>query len=60
MMIDLKLTNEEAEGLKEVLTSYVSDLRMEIADTDQYDFREGLKNKKKFLNDLIDRLSGNP
>ena len=58
-MPDLKLTNEEAEGLKEVLTSYVSDLRMEIADTDQYDFREGLKNKKKFLNDLIDRLGGN-
>ena len=43
-MVDLKLTNEEAEDLKEVLTNYVSDLRMEIADTDQYDFREGLKN----------------
>ena len=58
-MVDLKLTNEEAEDLKEVLTSYVSDLRMEIADTDQYDFREGLKQRKKFLNDLISRLSGN-
>jgi len=58
-MIDLKLTNEEAENLKEVLTSYVSDLRMEIADTDQFEFREGLKNKETFLKGLISRLSGN-
>lgn len=58
-MIDLKLTNEEAANLKEVLTSYVSDLRMEIADTDKYEFREGLKKKEKFLNDLVGRLSGN-
>ena len=59
-MIDLKLTNEEAADLKEILASYVSDLRMEIADTDKYEFREGLKQRKKFLNDLIGRLSGNP
>lgn len=58
-MIDLNLTNEEAENLKEVLTSYVSDLRMEIADTDKFEFREGLKNKETFLKDLIGRLSGN-
>ena len=58
-MVDLKLTNEEAKELKDVLTNYVSDLRMEIADTDQYDFREGLKNKETFLKDLISRLSGN-
>ena len=58
MMIDLKLTNEEAENLKEVLTSYVSDLRMEIANTDKYEFRENLKKKEKFLKDLIGRLTG--
>lgn len=58
-MIDLKLTNEEAEELKDVLTSYVSDLRMEIADTDSYEFRETLKKKKNFLNDLISKLSEN-
>jgi LPS O-antigen subunit length determinant protein (WzzB/FepE family) len=58
-MIDLKLTNEEAAELQNVLTSYVSELRMEIADTDKYEFREGLKNKEKFLKDLIGRLRGN-
>jgi len=57
-MIDMKLTNEEAEELKDVLTSYVSDLRMEIADTDNYEFRETLKKKEKFLKDVISRLSG--
>lgn len=58
-MIDMKLTNEEAEELKDVLTSYVSELRMEIADTDKYEFRENLKRKEKFLKDLISRLSEN-
>lgn len=58
-MIDLKLTNEEAEDLKGVLESYVSDLRMEIADTDKLEFRESLKKREKFLKDLIGRLSGN-
>jgi len=56
-MIDLKLTNEEAEELKDVLTSYVSELRMEIADTDKYEFRETLKQKEKFLKDVMSRLS---
>ncbi len=56
-MIELKLTNEEADMLKDVLTSYVSDLRMEIADTDKFDFREGLKKRETFLKDLISRLS---
>lgn len=57
-MIDISLTDEEAAELKAVLTSYVSDLRMEIADTEKYEFREGLKNRKKFLVDLIERLGG--
>ena len=58
-MINLKLTNEEAEELKDVLTSYVSELRMEIADTDKYEFRETLKQKEKFLKDVMSRLSEN-
>ena len=58
-MPDLKLTNEEAAELKEVLTSYVSDLRMEIADTDKYEFREQLKQRKKLLVNLIAKINGN-
>ena len=59
-MINIQLTNEEATQLKEVLTSYVSDLRMEIADTDKYEFREGLKQRKRFLVDVIGRLAEKP
>ena len=42
--------------LREVLESFLSDLSMEIADTDSMDFREQLKKKKAFLVGLISRL----
>ena len=43
-------------GSRMCFTSYVSDLRMEIADTDKFEFREGLKKREQFLNDVIGRL----
>ena len=58
-MAQLTLNNDETKMLKEVLVSYLSDLRMEIADTDQKDFREYLKAKEVFLKDLINRLIEN-
>ena len=57
-MITIELEASEAEMLRHVLTSYLSDLRMEIADTDRMDFREGLKSREVFLKDLLDRLAG--
>jgi hypothetical protein len=47
------LTPEEVEMLNEILTSYLSDLRMEIADTDSMDFREELKKREVLLKRLI-------
>ena len=58
-MAQLTLNNDETEMLKEVLVSYLSDLRMEVADTDRKEFREGLKAKEVFLKDLINRLIEN-
>ncbi len=55
-MAQISLTDEEGAMLKEIIESYLSDLRMEIADTDQKDFREGLKRKEAFLKDLLQRL----
>jgi hypothetical protein len=55
-MAQFTLNNDETEMLKEVLVNYLSDLRMEIADTDRKEFREGLKAKEVFLKDLINRL----
>ena len=52
--IDLK--PEEARMLREVLESYLSDLRMEIAGTESVSFRENLKKTEAFLKELIPRL----
>ena len=55
-MVRIELQPTEAEVLKMVLESYLSDLRMEIADTDSMDFRQGLKAKKQFLLSVIEQL----
>jgi len=49
--LDLKPT--EAEVLRMVLESYLSDLRMEIADTDSMDYREKLKARKGVLRRIV-------
>jgi len=55
-MRQLTLTDEEAGTLRRVLEQYVSDLRMEIADTDSMDFRDQLKREETFLKKLIEQL----
>ena len=55
-MARIELTDNEAETLKEILGSYLSDLRAEIADTDRLEMREALKEKEAFLNKLINEL----
>lgn len=55
-MIELDLTPEEAETLRQVLDSYLSDLRMEIADTDRQDFREMLKERKGVILKVLEVL----
>ena len=42
-MSQIELSEAEVTTLQDVLDSYLSELRMEIADTDQREFREGLK-----------------
>lgn len=55
-MCTLELTDAKAELLKEVVDYYLSELRMEIADTDSLDYREKLKEKKKALVEMSDGL----
>ena len=47
----LELTRREAEELLKVLESYLSELRMEIAGTDSWDYRQGLKKRKVVLDE---------
>ena len=53
----IDLGAEEAPLLREMLESYLSDLRMEIADTDSFDFRQELKRREALLRRIIDELA---
>lgn len=55
-MVQIELNSQEVEMMKEIIEGYLSDLRMEIADTDRMDFRENLKKKEGFLKSLLQRL----
>lgn len=55
-MCTLELNPNEREMLIEILSSYRSDLGFEIAGTDQQDFREKLKEKKVFIDKLLNSL----
>ncbi len=57
-MIQLDLSDHERRTLLEMMQSVLSDLRMEIADTDRKDFRDMLKSRKAILRKLIEALSG--
>jgi predicted HTH domain antitoxin len=57
-MVQLTLMTEEAVMLGEILASYLSDLRMEIADMEAMDFREHLKQREVFLKKLLAELPG--
>jgi hypothetical protein len=55
-VISLDLSKEESEILVDVLTSDLSDIRMEIADTDSMDFREQLKRRKAVIEKVLTGL----
>ena len=55
-MAQITLTQEEAATLRRVLTNYVSDLRMEIAETDSWQFRQNLKREEVLLKKLLEQL----
>lgn len=55
-MFHLDLNAEQRTTLIQVLESYVSDLRMEIADTERKDFRDPLKAQEAVLKGLLATL----
>ena len=57
-MVDFQLNDKECGMLREILGAYLSDLRMEIANTDSKDFRDDLKEREVFLKELLLRLEG--
>ena len=54
--MNIQLTQEEADILHKILDSYLSDLRVEIANTDLVGFRDPLKKEEVFIKELLHRL----
>lgn len=55
-MLQLALDTKEQEVLVWALKSTVSDLGAEIADTENQEFREDLKERKVVLQNILKRL----
>ena len=55
-MAKLELTPDEEKELLAILERYRHDLRVEIVNTDDREFRRFLRKREEFLHDLIDRL----
>lgn len=55
-MITFELTDEDATLLAHIMEEYLSDLRMEIVDTDSSDYKRQLRAEKDLVNDIIARL----
>lgn len=54
--MQLTLTAEAIIVLKEAIGEHLSDLRMEIADTDAQAFRDELKRKERHLREILEQL----
>jgi hypothetical protein len=55
-MAQITLTQDEATILREALSSYMADLRMQIAATDSWQFRQNLKREEVLLKKLLEQL----
>lgn len=56
MPMELTLTNNEAQLLKEILEADLSKLLMEIANTDIRSMRKGLKEREETLRAIVGKL----
>jgi hypothetical protein len=56
--VNLDLTQDDVLILRDVIRSYLSELHDEIVHTENFEFREGLQDRQRRLNDLLERLGG--
>lgn len=57
-MKTIQLTEQETKTLTSILEFYLSELRMEIADTERIRMRAPMKGEELFIKDLLGRLRG--
>lgn len=56
--MDVNLSDADAELLRRILTNYLSDLRMEIVDTDNHEYKTTLRDEQDQLSGILDRIGG--
>jgi hypothetical protein len=54
--VNTGFANDELTLLAEVLKEYLTDLRSEILDTDDYNYRQGLKEREEALRVILGKL----
>ncbi len=54
--MDLQLTSEELAFVREVLSGYWGDLRMEISQTDNPEYHRGLRHKEELANTVLAKV----
>jgi hypothetical protein len=59
-MVEIELTQNEANALREILKTHLSELTFEIAFTHNKEFTQLLKKKRNFMIDFLQRLEGVP
>lgn len=55
-MSTLELTPEERKLMVEILQEYISEMRMEVGATENYDFKEQLQEKENALKAILKKL----
>jgi hypothetical protein len=55
-MVTLQMNDEEGKVLQNILENYHSHLRLEIVGTYRREFRQALKEREMFLDQIIERL----
>ncbi len=56
-MLQFNLRPEDRDLLVDILEEYLSDLRGEIGDTGNYDYRQKLKAEEKEIGEILDTLA---
>lgn len=51
-----RLTLEETKLLSDIIEEYLADLRSEIASTDDFDYKTGLKKKSEMLRVILGKF----
>ncbi len=59
IMENLEFSQQEIDMLNKIVKSYLSELRMEIADTDQSSFKNELRKEEELLSKLIEKMDSN-